>query len=81
MILYRNFRYRHPLSENMLNDYFDDIMYELIQLLGINNNITEENGIIIKKILNIDDLEDLEIRREDFVEPKLISRLFIDNRR
>jgi len=56
-------------------------MYELIQLLGINNNITEENGIIIKKILNIDDLEDLEIRREDFVEPKLISRLFIDNRR
>lgn len=61
MIQYRNFRYRHPIPEELINDYFIDVYYHLVDLLGISNNLVEKDGIIIERIKNCRTLGDLGI--------------------
>jgi hypothetical protein len=61
MILKRNFRYRHPISAKIINDYFSDILEEIVYFLGISNTKTEKDGIIKEDISSADTLSELDM--------------------
>jgi len=50
MILIRNFRYRHPVSSQIINDWFQEIYSELVNYLGISNNKVTKRGIIKERM-------------------------------
>lgn len=74
MIIIRNFRYRHPISDEIVSDYLADVFEELVNLIGINNNKVSLDGIIIDRVNDVDTTSTLELDRDDFIEFKYISR-------
>lgn len=66
MIIRRNFRYRHPISETLINDYFDEIYQELVNILGINNITAQRDGIIIDRMTSLNTNSALGLEGDDF---------------
>lgn len=54
MILQRhNFRFRHPIPEEQINDAFCEIYYVLTYLNGVENSKYKTNGILYNKYIQI----------------------------
>jgi len=66
MISRRNFRYRHPISAQAINDYFTEIYEMIVYLLGIQNNKATKYGIIRQRITGAPPLSSNEIDANSF---------------
>ena len=77
MINRRNFRFRHPITAETLNKIFDEILEQIIYFIGIHNNKTEKNGIIIERVSSATTTTSADLEISDFVELKYHIRRFI----
>lgn len=42
----RNFRFRHPIPEDQINDAFSEVYFILVQLIGVKNSKYSKDGAL-----------------------------------